>query len=493
MNVFNTDDIRRIDAAFCEQTGTSQEELIARAACAFTGAFLRDFVPSVEEALVVAGPGNNGADAREVAGLLRRHGWKVLLFDLTDGHTPEQYSEEWKTLLTSLDSRAPVIDGLLGSGLSRPVTGLFRQIITDINTLPNPVFAVDIPSGLPGQGNVPEDAAIIRAFKTYTFQFPKLNFFFEDNYRYAGEWEVLDIGMGNGDYAPVKASFRTVDASFIDTIYSGKRNPFAHKNTFGHAFLIAGSKGKMGAALLSAAACMRTGAGLLTAHIPARGEVPFHTSLPEAMLFLDNHTDCVTHLPGTLATEGVMLYRAVGAGPGLGTDPMTATMMGELLDLFVSRQDPPALVLDADALNIIASVPGYLSKIPRGTVLTPHPKEFDRLAGAAGMPAAGSGYDRAMQAVEFSRRYGVVVLLKGHYSLIATPDGPHWFNTTGNPGMATAGSGDVLTGIILGLLAQGYMPENAAVAGAYLHGQAGDRAAEKTRAFMISGDIIEGL
>ncbi|MDD2641831.1 MAG: NAD(P)H-hydrate dehydratase [Bacteroidales bacterium] len=492
MNVYYTDDIRSIDADYCAQTGTSEEELIARAARAFTSAFLRDFVPSVEEALVIAGPGNNGADARGVAGLLRQRGWKVYLHDLTDGRTPEQHDKEWKTVLKTLDSRVPVIDGLLGSGLSRPITGTFRQMITDINTLPNPVYAVDIPSGLPGQENIPPDAVIVCAQKTYTFQFPKLNFFFEDNYKYVGEWEVLDIGMGNGDYSRIKTPFRTVDASFIDAIYTTKRNPFAHKNTFGHALLIAGSKGKMGAALLSAAACMRTGAGLLTAHIPARGEVPFHTSLPEAMLSLDYDRDCVTHLPGTIATGGVR-YRAVGAGPGLGTGRATAAMLGELLDMYVSRADRPALVLDADALNIIASAPGYLSKIPVGTVLTPHPKEFDRLACAAGMPAAGSGYDRAMQAVEFSRRFGVVLLLKGHFSLICTPDGPHWFNTTGNPGMATAGSGDVLTGIILGLLTQGYPPEQAAIAGAYIHGQAGDRAAEKTHAFMISGDIIASM
>ncbi|MDY0240083.1 MAG: NAD(P)H-hydrate dehydratase, partial [Bacteroidales bacterium] len=272
-----------------------------------------------------------------------------------------------------------------------------------------------------------------------------------------------------------------------------KRHPFSYKNNFGHALLIAGSRGKTGAALLSARSCLRMGTGLLTVHVPATGEAAFYASLPEAMLSVDKRTDVSGDLPAGLV-HGKGVYTAIGAGPGLGTASETSGLMRQLLGLLNEMKPAPPLVLDADALNIISANPVMLSMMPAGTVITPHPGEFDRLFAACGGTKAKDSQERAMQAVRMARERNIVIVLKGRYTLTATPEEPHWFNPTGNPGMATAGSGDVLTGIILGLLSQGYDSQTAAVLGVYLHGMAGDNAvSSRQHTHLLAGDIIDFL
>lgn len=492
MNVYRTQDIRTIDRLFMETTGETEQQLIARAAHAFVQAFLEEEkVPG--NVLVVAGPGNNGADARSIAILLKEKRWQVQLMDFAGNMSESEQDEAWQDLLSGFHRDTLLVDGLFGSGLTRPVTGRYGRIIDDINNLNAKVYAVDIPSGLPGEGLPNSSGSVVRANVTYAFQFPKFSFFFAEAYPYTGEWKVLDIGMGSTDYPGVECPFVMTSADYIKACYPEKRHPFAYKNNFGHALLIAGSRGKIGAAMLAARSCLRTGTGLLTVHVPAAGEAAFYGVLPEAMLSVDRGTDVSGDLPGGLM-HGKPLYTAIGAGPGLGTASETSELMRQLLGLLNEMKPAPPLVLDADALNIISANPMMMSLIPAGTVITPHPGEFDRLVTASGGSKAKDGQERAMQAVKMARDKNIIVVLKGRYTLTATPEGPHRFNPTGNPGMATAGSGDVLTGIILGLLAQGYDPQKAAVLGVYLHGLAGDRALSSgLHTNLLAGDLTNNL
>ena len=256
------------------------------------------------------------------------------------------------------------------------------------------------------------------------------------------------------------------------------RNRFAHKGDFGHALLIAGSHGKTGAAVLAARACLRSGTGLLTVHIPACSEIILQTAIPEAMIETDAKQEHITHL------ESVAKYNAIGIGPGIGCNEKTSEV---LLQLFEKANQP--LVLDADAINLIARNEQLQRALPANSILTPHPGEFDRLAGIS-----KNAYERLQKACQWTVQYKSYIVLKGANTAICTPDKNCYFNPTGNPGMATAGSGDVLTGIILGLLAQSYSPLNASLAGVFLHGLAGDIAAnEKSQESLIASDIIENL
>ncbi|MDR1763366.1 MAG: NAD(P)H-hydrate dehydratase [Dysgonamonadaceae bacterium] len=251
----------------------------------------------------------------------------------------------------------------------------------------------------------------------------------------------------------------------------------AHKGDFGHALFVGGSYGKMGAAVLASRACLRTGVGLLTAHIPACGNLVLQIAVPEAMCLMDREEGFISEFPADLER-----YSAIGVGPGLGRLPETAVAFFN----FLKRAEKP-LVLDADALNILSENPEWLAFVPKNSIITPHSKEFERISGVAKNRA-----EQIEKAKAFSLKYGLIVVLKGAGTFIACPDGKEYVNTTGNPFMATAGSGDVLCGMILSLLAQGYSPESSAVAGVFLHGLAGDRAAEK-RSPITAGDIVEAI
>ena len=257
-----------------------------------------------------------------------------------------------------------------------------------------------------------------------------------------------------------------------------KRRKFSHKGTFGHALLIAGSYGKMGAALLAAEACLRSGVGLLHVHIPKVGYQIMQTALPEAMISLDRYDNYFSEVPD------LGLYNAVGIGPGLGTEHQSQMALKLLIQEFTAP-----MVFDADALNILSENPTWLAFLPAGSILTPHPQEFERLVGKW-----DNDFEKLEKQRDFAKRHNLYVVLKGAHTSISTPDGNCYFNSTGNPGMATAGSGDVLTGIITGLLAQGYTPGQAAVLGVYLHGLAGDIAAKKFgQEAMIAGDMVKLL
>ncbi|MCC8146037.1 MAG: NAD(P)H-hydrate dehydratase, partial [Bacteroidales bacterium] len=477
-------------------------DLMERASLAFVKAFMQEF-SSRHRVVVFAGPGNNGGDALAVARLLLDKGYKVqtyLLSPQRNGNNPSSSvlsedceinrsrllmitKDNYKELSADLsfvkiDPDDIIVDGLFGSGLNRPLTGLAAELVRLINNSHAIVCSIDMPSGLFGEnneGNISEN--IIRATKTFTFQTPKLAFLLPGNEEYAGEWQVLDIGIHKDAIRHTLTDYHLLERKEISELLQS-RDKFAFKNNFGHALVAAGSKGKMGAAVLSVKAVLRAGAGLVTAHIPARGEIIMQTVFPEAMLQLDEEEDVISNI------ENAGSFAAIGIGPGIGVDGKTQIA---LENLFLLVKIP--LVIDADALNIIAQNKKMLKEIPALSILTPHVGEFDRLT-----TRHDSSYARLQSARIFAAETNCIIVLKGAYTAVCLPDKRVYFNSTGNPGMATAGSGDVLTGILTGLMAQSCSPEKTAQLGVYLHGLAGDIASGKTsEESLIASDIIENL
>lgn len=490
MKIFTASQIGAIDRATIEKEPIPDIDLMERASLQVVNWLVRN-LSNESELIVMAGPGNNGGDALAVARMMAELNYIVRVFLLTDGRNLsdsaatnrqrllDQGSVPILEILSSRDfpsflGNEIVIDGLLGSGLNRPLNGLAAQLVKHLNNTANMVVSIDLPSGLMAEDNTDNDCTtIIHANYTLTFQFSKLSFFFPEHADFIGDLEVLPIGLHGDTIAEMETPFSFLEEWFVaDKI--PKRGKFAHKGTFGHALLIAGSYGKMGAAVLSARACLRSGAGLLTAHVPNQGYRIMHVTVPEAMCSIDQSDLMFTEFPG------LKQFSAVGVGPGLGQKTNSSRALKQLL-----LSAPEKLVLDADALNILAANSDWLSLLPPNTILTPHPREFERLAGKS-----ENSYLQMQKQIGFSRLYQCIVVLKGAHTQISLPDGRLFFNATGNPGMATAGSGDVLTGIILGLLAQSFSAEDAALVGVYLHGLAGDLAANSVGEYsLLAGDI----
>jgi len=375
------------------------------------------------------------------------------------------------------DGARILIDALYGTGLKKPLEGIAAEWIRHINRQACMVLAVDIPSGLFADIPVQEGAEVVRATQTFTFQLPKLTFFFADPAPYVGLFQVLDIGLDQSFIESLPSFYTYVDNTVAAELLT-PRAKFSHKGDYGHALLVAGAKGKMGAAVLAVQACLRSGAGLVSAQIPGCGYDIMQTAAPEAMVFADETPDSIA------ASIHLDAFSAVGVGPGIGLDKQT----GNVLKLLIQQSGNP-MVIDADALNLLAQNKTWISFLPKGSILTPHPKEFERLCGMK-----GSSFNRFEWQKEFSIKHGVYVVLKGAHTAISCPGGEVYFNASGNPGMAKGGSGDVLTGIITGLLAQGYVPAEAAILGVYLHGLAGDLAArELSMEAMTAGDIVYAL
>lgn len=494
MKLFTTKQIALIDKYTIENEPIADIDLMERAALQISHRLVKKY--STEHKLVFfAGPGNNGGDALAIARQMADLDYLCEVFILDSGKelkgSPainlQRLQEQGKVKVSRLsdENQFPefsasdiIIDGLFGSGLTRPLEGLAAAVVRRINQTENTVVAIDIPSGLMGEdntGNTGEN--IIQADFTLTFQFPKISFLFPENEKYTGQWEVLPIGLHPAGIEKTPSNFSYIEADEIRTIFP-KRSKFAHKGTFGHALLIAGSFGKMGASVLASRACLRAGAGLLTTHVPHLGYPVIQTAVPEAMASIDQHDYTFTEFPD------LKNFTAVGVGPGIDKKSNTRKALCELLE----KTEIP-LVIDADGLNILSENKAWLEKLPANAVLTPHPGEFRRLVGEW-----ENSWQRLQMQIQFSVEHRVVVVLKGAYTTISTPGGKVYFNSTGNPGMATAGSGDALTGVILGLLAQRISAEDAAVAGVYIHGLAGDMAAaRKSQVSLIAGDIVDAL
>jgi NAD(P)H-hydrate epimerase len=494
MKLFRCDQIKQIDEYTIKEEPIPSIGLMERAA----GQVLSWFLPRFERSrriFVFVGPGNNGGDGLALARLLESNRYETNVYYVA---FTEKTSEDWKINLTRLKSETMVpfnylnssdqfpvissgdiiIDAVFGSGLTRMAEGLAGDVIKLINRSDATVISIDIPSGMFGEDNTKNNYdTIISADYTLSFQFPKIAFMFAENARYLGEWTVLPIRLSEKAIKNTISSFFLSEKTDVVPLLK-KRNKFDHKGTFGHGLLFAGSYGKMGAAVLGAGAALRSGIGLVTCHIPSCGTTIVQSSLPEAMVESDKNEMCLSEIGNTDS------YSAVGIGPGIGTRPESQKALNKLL-----TECRKPLVIDADALNIISLNKEWFSLIPAGAILTPHPGEFERLSGKT-----GNSFLRLKRQIELSEKLKCIIVLKGAHTSITTPEGNVFFNNTGNPGMATAGSGDVLTGMLLSLLAQGYSPENAAVLGVYLHGLAGDIAAEEScYESIIASDIIKSL
>jgi NAD(P)H-hydrate epimerase len=336
-----------------------------------------------------------------------------------------------------------------------------------------------MPSGLFAEEPTPENAVAVEANFTHSFQFVKLSFLFPETYKYVGKWAIADIGLHPDGIQQIQTHNYLIDTAFIEKMLH-TRNKYAHKGNFGHGLLIAGSKGMMGAAVLAAKSCLRSGIGLLTVHVPSIGYSIMQTSVNEAMCVCDKEENYFSGVD----FQSLAKYNAIAIGSGLGKDKHSAEGLKKLIADFGG-----SIIFDADAINLLSENKTWLEFIPKNCIFTPHIKEFERLT----RPAENS-FERMKIQKEFSVRHHCVVALKGAHTCVSTPQGDCYFNTTGNPGMATAGSGDVLTGIILGLLAQGYTANQAAVIGVYLHGKAADIALKHhSYESLIASDIVDNL
>ena len=493
MKIFRAAQVQEIDAYTITHEPVASEELMERAALRLTGWYVRHYHIN-QKVLIFAGPGNNGGDALAMARQLAERQFKIECYLLVFGKLSRDCALNKQKLqaqglvqfqeigegdpLPAIKAGNVVVDGIFGSGLTRQVSGFPSKVIKHINQYAAVVVSIDIPSGLFGEDNAGNDySSVIRATYTLTFQFPFLSFFFRENDAHVGRWRVQDIRLHPDAIKDSETPYQTLEKKQIRKLLP-RREKFAHKGSFGHGLIISGCYGMMGAALLAGEACLRAGAGLATLHIPRFGYNIIQTALPEALVSIDQ-SDILFSEPPDLSP-----YTAIGIGPGLGCKPNT----GKGLLMLLEKTGVP-LLIDADGLNILSRHPEWMDLLPHGSILTPHPKEFDRLAGES-----STGYERHRKQIAFAQKYGVIVVLKGAYSGIAAPDGSYFFNTTGNPGMATGGSGDVLSGLITGLLAQGMEPLNAALTGVYLHGLAGDLAAgASSQEALIAGDLLKFL
>ncbi len=495
MKIFTSTQIHELDRYTIEHEPIPSLDLMERAAKALVQAFTAAYSP-VTPVVVFAGPGNNGGDALAVARLLTEKGYqvKVYLFNTNGQLSPDcaankQQLVEGKRVkdfieVTDefdppvLEQNMVVIDGLFGSGLNKPLAGGYASLVKYINASPSPVVSIDIPSGLmPEDNNYNVRANIIRATLTLTLQQPKLSFLFPENQQYIGQLRVLDIRISQEGIEKTEAPYSILEESEVRQMML-QRNPYAHKGQMGNALLIAGSYGMAGAAILTARACLRAGVGKVTVNAPKRNIPILQTAVPEAIVQKSNEE---TIFAEAVDTED---FTALGIGPGLGQGEPTAIALISQL-----RRTQCPIVVDADALNILANRRAWMQQLPQGIILTPHPKELDRLEGHS-----ADSYERLTKASNLAERIKGYVVLKGHYTAICFPDGHIVFNPTGNAGMATAGSGDVLTGILTALLARGYKPQDACQVGVYLHGLAGDLAAQDLgEESLIASDIIQYL
>lgn len=494
MKILTSSQLKELDKYTIVHEPIASIDLLERAAIALTNAIIRRWDKSFKM-VVFAGPGNNGGDALAVARMLSQRGYHVEVFLF---NTKDQLSAECQTNLDrlktcgsiyfteinkhfdppTLSESHVVIDGLFGSGLNKPLSGGFAAVVKYINASKAQVVAIDIPSGLMGEDNTYNIRQnIVHADVTLSIQLPKLSFLFPENEDVVGEWELLDIGLKQSYIDAASSPFSILREEIIRPIIKPRKR-FAHKGSFGHGLLIAGSYGMAGASILSAKACLRSGIGLLTVHAPIHNHDILQISVPEAIVQTDIHERYFAQ-PTDLSR-----YKAIAIGPGLGQEEDTALAMMEQ----IQGSNLP-IILDADAINILSTHRNWLSRLPKRCILTPHLGELERLIGKC-----MDTYERLTKVKELAAYLQSYIIVKGAWTTIVTPEGEYYFNPTGNPGMATAGSGDVLTGILLALVAQGYSREEACKLGVYIHGLAGDIAAEEmTETSMTSSDIINAL
>jgi len=460
--------IREVDAYTIEHEPITSVDLMERASKAFTKLFILEYPDKGKCISVYCGTGNNGGDGLAIARLLKAEHYKI---SVKIARFSEKSSPDFEANLKKLKSidvaeikagdEIPaeesdiIIDALLGTGINKPLADDYARLVEYLNTLNKTVVAVDVPTGFYTEGEISKKALVLKTGLVITFQQAKLNFLLPESAVHMDRFEVVDIGLDETFIASLNSPYQMIQEVDVKSLLK-PRKPFDHKGTYGHALIIAGQAQTMGAALLCSSACAHAGAGLTTACIPESGLTALNAAMPEVMAIV------------RVGKEKPVMkwdkFNTVAIGPGLGTDVLSFT----LLDIAFREYLHP-LVIDADALNILADNYYMLKKAPAGSIITPHMKEFDRIFGEH-----SSWWKRIETARNKAKEYKLNIVLKNRYTIIATPAGKVYFNPTGNPAMASGGMGDVLTGIITSLLAQGYSPEEACIIGVYLHGKTGD-------------------
>lgn len=496
MKIFTAAQIHELDNYTITHEPIKSIDLMERAAKTITRTIMDEWTDRTPM-VIFAGPGNNGGDALAVARLLAEENYKVsvYLFNIHNKLSDDCAANKQRLIDSKrvghftevtlnfdppeLTEDMVVIDGLFGSGLNKPLIGGFASLVKYINQCPAKVVSIDIPSGLMCEDNTYNiHSNIIRADLTLTLQQKKLSMMMADCQKYIGRLRVLDIRLSKEYIDKTEANCRILEEQDVRRLLM-PRDDFAHKGSMGNALIIAGSYGMAGAAVLATRACLRSGVGKVTVHTPRRNYLVMQTAVPEAVMQMDHEE---TYFSESVDSTD---FDALGIGPGLGLVENTAiALIGQI------RRTSCPIVADADALNILANHQAWMQQLPSGIIMTPHPKEFDRMAGST----SNNDYERLIRAQQMAEHIKGYIILKGHHSALCMPDGHIVFNATGNSGMATAGSGDVLTGILTALLARGYDKGTACQLGMYLHGLAGDLAAKEVgKESLVASDIIQFL
>ncbi|MDR0907455.1 MAG: NAD(P)H-hydrate dehydratase [Rikenellaceae bacterium] len=489
MKILTANQIAEADQATIEREPISSLALMERAAEELARWIGENTEPD-QRLIFCCGKGRNGGDGVAVARLLHGAGLECVVFLAADYNqlAPETRANidrlpkgvevyDITSEQPDIEPSAVIVDALLGTGVAGEVRGPVASVIGWINGLPNRVISIDLPSGMTTEWDN-SGRTIVRAETTLTLQFPKLSLLLSEVGECAGNVVVISIHLNQQFIYETPSPYYYITEETASELRR-PRAKFSHKGTYGHALLVCGSGGMIGAATLATSGALRSGCGLVTAHIPKAERFALQANWPSAMLSLDS-ADCFSTVPTELER-----FSAIGVGPGLGQDARTVDALAGLLQQASTLKIP--MLLDADALNIITANPLLAKSIPAGSVLTPHPRELQRLVGEW-----ADDREKLAKTLELAQELKSVVVVKGAHTAICTPDGRVLFNSSGNPGMAKGGSGDVLAGYITGLLARGYTAEDACVIGVYIHGRAGDKAAEYYgEEAMNSADLTE--
>ena len=487
MKILSAEQIRQWDAYTIHHEPISSVDLMERAASECTRWIIEQKLTQ-QSIKIFCGKGNNGGDGLAIGRQLAEQQIISEVYILESGaaasddfeanlsrlnaYPVQKHAIQQQDTFPLIQPTDVVVDCLFGSGLNRPLEGLSAQIVEHINKVNANIISIDLPSGMfADKSSIPHP--IIKAQHTLTFQTLKLCFLLPENEDYVGEVHILNIGLHPGFLKTIDASYELSGLELIRQLYR-PRKKFSHKGTYGHTLVIAGEKGKMGAAVLCTKACLRSGSGLVSCLVPHDEFFIIQTTAPEAMAASRN----------MFSLLDLSRYSSMAIGPGIGTGEESVNALRDLLTNYTKP-----IVIDADGLNILSQNEDLLNVVPKNSILTPHPREFERLFGRT-----TDNFERLNIAKRYAAQLQVYIIVKGAYSLLVCPDGKVHFNNTGNPGMATGGSGDVLTGILAGLLSQGYSSRDTCIIGMYLHGLAGDLAAQAlSREALIAGDLIDYL
>jgi len=473
MKIFSKEQIYQGDKLTAERQGISSDDLMERAGTQIFNWLHARMQGAQVPVHVFCGIGNNGGDGLVLARHLITHGYNAITYvvNCSDKRSKDflvnydrikTVTKEWPNMLTckedfpAIHKDDIIVDAVFGIGLNRSIDDWVKQLFIHFRQSQAFTLSIDVPSGLFVDKYTSDKDAVVHANHTLSFASPKLVFFLEETAYSTQQWEILDIGLDQEYLFTTQTECELIGKYEVIPIYR-PRKKYQHKGDFGHALIVGGSRGKMGAAILTTRAALTMGAGLVTSHIPNSGNYILQISVPEAMVTLDAEDHMVSNI------DYNNRYAAVGIGVGMGKDKKSKTA----LEAFLKECKSP-LVIDADALNIISENQELLTLVPKESILTPHTKELERLVGPW-----KNDFDKLDKAKAFVNKHEIILILKGANTITFFKD-KLFINSSGNPGMATAGSGDVLTGILVGLLSQGYDAVASSIFGVYLHGRAGD-------------------